>query len=80
MAEAVNGLVAAAAVVAVVVIQPYILVVSILFSIIPIWGLPKIRGTFLGVPILRTLVFGALYCGPRILGNYYITPTYYTKP
>ena len=25
-------------------------VVSIFFSIIPIWGFPKIRGTFLGSP------------------------------
>ena len=22
-----------------------------------IWGFPKIRGTFLGVPIIRTIVF-----------------------
>ena len=24
------------------------------------WGFPKIRGTFLGVPIIRTIVFGGL--------------------
>ena len=29
-----------------------------------IWGFPKIRGTFLGVPIIRTVVFGGLYWGP----------------
>ena len=27
-----------------------------------IWGFPKIRGTFLGVPIIRTIVFWGLYC------------------
>ena len=29
-----------------------------------IWGFPKIRGTFLGVPIVRTIVFGGLYWVP----------------
>ena len=33
-------------------------------------GSPTIRGTFLGVPILRTLVFWGLYWGPPIWGNY----------
>ena len=33
------------------------------------WGLPKIRGSFLGVPIIRTMVFWGLYWGPPILGN-----------
>ena len=28
-----------------------------------IWGFPKIRGTFLGVPIIRTIVFGGVYIG-----------------
>ena len=28
------------------------------------WGFPKIRGTFLGVPIIRTIVFWGLYLGP----------------
>ena len=32
----------------------------------PIWGFPKIRGTILGVPIIRTIVFGGLYWGPPI--------------
>ena len=32
------------------------------------WGFPKIRGPFLGVPIIRTLVFW----GPSILGNYHL--------
>ena len=36
------------------------------------WGFPKIRGTILGVPILRIIVFGGLYWGPLILGNYQI--------
>ena len=34
-----------------------------------IWGFPKIRGTFLGVPIIRTIVFWGLYGGPPVLGN-----------
>ena len=33
-------------------------------------GFPKIRGTLLGVPIIRTIVFWDLYWGPPILGNY----------
>ena len=33
------------------------------------WGIPKIRGTFLGVPIIRTLVFWGLYWGPPYLGK-----------
>ena len=38
------------------------------------WGFPKIRGTILGVPIIRTMVFWGLYWGPPILGNYQIWP------
>ena len=30
-------------------------------------------GTFLGVPIIRTIVFWGLYWGPLVLGNYHIT-------
>ena len=37
-----------------------------------IWGFPKIRGTFLGVPIIRIIVFWGLYWGPLILGNYHL--------
>ena len=37
-----------------------------------IWGFPKIRGTILGVPMTRTIVFLGLYWGPLILGNYNI--------
>ena len=37
-----------------------------------IWEFPKIRGTIVGVPIIRTIVFGGLYWGPLILGNYHI--------
>ena len=29
-------------------------------------------GTFLGVPIIRTIVFGGLCWGPLILGSYHI--------
>ena len=32
-------------------------------------GFPKIRGTFLGVPIIRTIVYWGLYWGTLILGN-----------
>ena len=39
-----------------------------------IWGFPKIRGTFLGVPIIKTIEFGGLYWGPLILGNYHMMP------
>ena len=35
-------------------------------------GFPKIRGTFLGVPMIRILVFCGLYWGPPILGNDHI--------
>ena len=41
----------------------------------PIWGFPKIRGTLLGVPIIRIVVYWGLYWGPPILGNYHIAPT-----
>ena len=37
-----------------------------------IWGLPKIRGTLLGVPIIRTIVYWGLHWGPLILGNYHL--------
>ena len=39
-----------------------------------LWGLgiPKIRGTLLGVPIRRVIVFGGLHWGPFILGNYHL--------
>ena len=29
-----------------------------------IWGVPPIRNTFLGVPIIRIIVFAGLYWGP----------------
>ena len=38
------------------------------------WGFPKTRGSTQGVPIIRTIVFGGLYSGPPILGNYHIHP------
>ena len=37
-----------------------------------IWGFPKIRGTFFGVPIIRIIVFWGLYWGSPILGNYHL--------
>ena len=37
-----------------------------------IWGFPKIWGTILGVPIIRTIVFLGLHWGPLILGNYHL--------
>ena len=40
-----------------------------------IWGFPKIRGTILGVPIIKSIVFGGLYWGPLILGNYHMLRT-----
>ena len=33
---------------------------------------PKIRDTILGVPVIRTIVFGSLYWGPLMLGNYHL--------
>ena len=36
-------------------------------------GVPKIRGTFLGVPIIRIIIFLGLYWGPPILGSYHFT-------
>ena len=36
------------------------------------WGFPKIKGTFLGVPIIRTIVYWGLYWGPLILGSYQV--------
>ena len=44
-------------------------------KITPIWGFPKIRGTFIGVPIIRTVVFWGLFWGPPILGKYHIVPS-----
>ena len=36
------------------------------------WGFPKIRGTILGVPIIRIVIFWVLYWGSLILGNYHL--------
>ena len=35
-------------------------------------GFPKLGVPFLGVPIIRTIVFWGLYWGTLILGNYHI--------
>ena len=37
-----------------------------------IWVVVKIMGTFLGVPIIRTIEYWGLYLGTLILGNYHI--------
>ena len=36
------------------------------------WGFPEIRGTILGIPIIRIIVYLGLYWGPPILGNYHV--------
>ena len=35
-------------------------------------GFPKIRGTFLGIPIIRIVVFWGLDWGPLVLGSYFV--------
>ena len=35
-------------------------------------GFPKIGGTFLGVPIIRTIVYLGLYRGPLGLAKYHV--------
>ena len=37
-----------------------------------IWGFPEMKGTFLGVPIIRTVIFWGLYWGSPIWGNYHM--------
>ena len=37
------------------------------------WVFPKIRDTFLGVPIIKIIVFWRLYWGPPIMGNYQLS-------
>ena len=37
---------------------------------------PKLGVPFLGVPIIRTIVFWGLYWGPLILGNYHFLPVW----
>ena len=37
---------------------------------LPKWGFPKSGVPFLGVLIIRTIVFWGLYWGPLVLGNY----------
>ena len=46
------------------------------------WVFPKIRGTFLGAPIIRSIKFWGLYWGPLVLGNYHVFPnkTHESKP
>ena len=45
-----------------------------------IWGFPQIRGTSLGVPIIRIIVFWGLYWGPPILGNYHMVVSRGRRP
>ena len=40
------------------------------------WWFPKIRGTILGVPTKRTVVFWGLYWGSLVLGNYHVFRNY----
>ena len=42
-------------------------------------GFPKIMSTILGVPIISTIVFGGLYWGPLILGNYHTAKPWFPK-
>ena len=42
---------------------------------VSIWRFPKIRGTILGVPIIRTIVYWGLYWGALVLGSYHIHPS-----
>ena len=41
------------------------------------WGCPKLRGTCLGIPIIRIPLFWGLYFVPPILGNYHLGPPYW---
>ena len=43
-----------------------------LYRVHPLRWVPKITGTFLGVPIIRTIVYWGLYWGTPILGNYHL--------
>ena len=43
-----------------------------------IWGFPKMKGTIVGVPIIRTLVYWGLYCVLPILENYHMCIYIYT--
>ena len=47
---------------------------------IRVWRFPKIRGTFLGVPIIRIIIFWGLDWGPPILGNYHLRNSYKVHP
>ena len=39
----------------------------------PYGTFPKLGGTILGVPLIRTMVFWGLYWGPPNLGNYHMS-------
>ena len=40
-------------------------------ALLPMW----VPFCFLGVPIIRTIVFWGLYWGPLILGTYHLSPS-----
>ena len=40
--------------------------------VLEVWGFPEIRGTILGVPIIRIVVFWGLYWGSLFLGIYQV--------
>ena len=46
--------------------------VNIRVTLVLSGSFPKMRGTILGVPIIRTIVFWGLYWGPLILGDYHL--------
>ena len=52
--------------------SPSCKILGVVLEVLVIWEFPKIRGTILGVPIIRTIVFWGLYWGPLILGIYHI--------
>ena len=35
---------------------------------------PKVRGAFLRVPIVRTIIFRGLHWGPHVRGNHHVVP------
>ena len=52
----------------------FVLVAGALFMLLSLrrWGFPNIMGTFLGVPIIRIILYWGLYWGPPILRNYHV--------
>ena len=44
-----------------------------IYMYMDMWGLPRIRGTILGVPIMEIMTLLNLHWGPLIAGNYHIS-------